>query len=168
MSGRPSSFKSEYCGQALKLCRLGATDIQLADFFDVAVSTINKWKLQHPEFSESLKQGKMLADAAVASALYSRGIGCTTQATKVFMTKDGKIVKVEYTQHYPPDTTACIFWLKNRRPDLWRDRPSEEDTTPLPTGVQLKIVSVHGQTIDPEGESYSPTIEQFEKNDYSE
>jgi transcriptional regulator with XRE-family HTH domain len=168
MPGRPSSFKPEYCDQALKLTRLGATDKDLAGFFGVSVSAINRWKLQYPEFRESLKEGKQVADAEVAESLYRRALGYSHDAVKIFLDKNSKPIIVPYTEHYPPDTVACIFWLKNRRPELWRDRPSEEDTTPLPTGVQLKIVSVHGQTIDPEGEHDSPTIEQFEKNDYRE
>ena len=57
-NGRPSKYKPEHAKAAAKLCKLGATDAQLADFFEVSVSTINLWKVQHKEFSESLKDGK--------------------------------------------------------------------------------------------------------------
>jgi hypothetical protein len=90
---------------ALHFSRLGATDKDMADAFDVSEVTLNAWKQSHPEFLKSLKEGKLLADARVSTALYTRATGYE---------KNDK--------HYPPDTTACIFWLKNRQPDKWRDK----------------------------------------------
>lgn len=120
--GRKSSFKDEYIEQSLKLSLLGATDKEMADFFGVSEQTLNTWKKKHPEFLESLKKGKAMADANVASRLYNRAIGYSCRATK-FATNEGKITdKVDYVEHYPPDTTAAIFWLKNRQPEKWRDR----------------------------------------------
>ena len=84
-AGRPSSYRAEYVEQALKLCRLGATDRELADFFDVAESTLNLWKLEHAEFSESLKRGKAEADAEVADKLFRRATGYSHEAVKIFM-----------------------------------------------------------------------------------
>lgn len=119
--GRPSKFSKQMCGQVTKLCRLGATDKELADFFEVAESTVHLWKQQHPEFSESLQKGKVLADAEVAEKLYQRAIGYTHPEEKVFC-NGGEIVRAETTRHYPPDTAAAFIWLKNRRSDSWRDR----------------------------------------------
>jgi len=120
--GRPTSYKDEYCEQAYKLCLLGVTDKNLAIFFEVVESTVNKWKLDHPEFSESLKEGKYVTDAKVAESLYKRAIGCECPDTK-FATYEGQITdEREYTKHYPPDPVAAIFWLKNRQPELWRDK----------------------------------------------
>lgn len=119
--GRPTSFKAEYVELAYKFCLLGATDEQLADFFNVAKSTINLWKQKQPKFLDALKRGKVVADANVASSLYRRGIGYSCSETKVAL-HEGKFLTVEVEKHYPPDTTACIFWLKNRQPDKWRDK----------------------------------------------
>lgn len=120
--GRKSTYKEEYANQALKLCLLGATDKELADFFGVSEQTLNKWKKDFPKFLESLKKGKSIADANVASKLYDRAIGYNCKATK-FATLEGKITdSKEYIEHYPPDTTAAIFWLKNRQPEKWRDK----------------------------------------------
>ena len=125
--GRKSEYKIEYADQALKLCLLGATDKELAEFFSVSEQTLNKWKKDYPEFLESLKKGKSIADANVASRLYNRAIGYNCKATK-FAASEGKIAdSKEYTEHYPPDTTAAIFWLKNRQPEKWRDK-KEVDT----------------------------------------
>jgi hypothetical protein len=123
--GRRSKFKPEYVEQAEKLCKLGATDAEIADFFGVAESTLNLWKKRHPEFSKSLKKGKLEADATVADRLFKRATGYSHQAEKIF-NNDGEIVRAEYIKHYPPDTTACIFWLKNRQPDKWRDKVEHE------------------------------------------
>jgi hypothetical protein len=127
MAGRPTLYREEYTEQALKLCRLGATDRELADFFDVSEQTINAWKDAHPEFLESLKAGKARADAEVADKLFRRATGYSHEAVKIFMPAGAsEPIHSSYTECYPPDTTACIFWLKNRRPDLWRDVQSRE------------------------------------------
>lgn len=125
--GRPTLFKDEYVEQARKLCLLGATDRELADFFNVAESTINLWKLKHSEFSESLKSGKEAADERVERSLFHRAIGYKHDAVKMFQA-GGAVLTEPYVEHYPPDTTAAIFWLKNRRPDQWRDRREQNIT----------------------------------------
>lgn len=119
--GRPTDFRLEFIDQAKKLCRLGATDMDLADFFEVDESTITRWKKAHPEFCTSLKEGKMLADAEVADSLYHRAKGYEHEAVKMFLV-DGQVIEHTYIERYPPDTTACIFWLKNRKPDVWREK----------------------------------------------
>lgn len=126
--GRPTRYRKEFAEQAEKLCRLGATDVELADFFGIDERTLNRWKQNHREFCQSLKEGKSQADAEVASKLFKRATGYSHSDTK-FATHEGKITDArEYTKHYPPDTIACIFWLKNRRPDLWRDKIGHEHT----------------------------------------
>lgn len=126
--GRPSSYKPEYAVQAGKLCKLGATDKEIADFFGVDERTVNRWKSEHLEFCQSLKEGKTLADAEVADRLYQRAMGYTHHAVKIAASPSGEHVSVPYVEHYAPDTTAAIFWLKNRRPDLWRDKHTQELT----------------------------------------
>lgn len=119
-AGRPSKYKPEYAEQARKLCSLGATDRDLADFFKVAESTINLWKLEHAQFSESLKLAKEQADKRVEQSLYRRALGYSHDSVHV-SNYQGDVTLTPIVEHYPPDTTACIFWLKNRQPDAWRD-----------------------------------------------
>lgn len=129
IGGRPSKFKPEMVKQAKKLSQLGATDRELADFFSVSVSTLNLWKIEHPEFAESLKLGKEAADARVERSLFQRAIGYSHDAVKIFAdVKTGAEQVIPYTEHYAPDTTAAIFWLKNRRPDEWREKVQTELT----------------------------------------
>lgn len=127
MAGRPTKYKEEYASQATKLCQLGATDSEIADFFNVDERTINNWKTAHPEFFQSLKAGKELADDRVERALYQRAIGYTHDAVKIVAdAKTGESLAVPFREHYPPDTTAAIFWLKNRKPADWRDKTEQQ------------------------------------------
>lgn len=138
---RPSKYNPDYSKQARKLCRLGATDKELADFFGVAESTLNKWKEDYPEFSESLKEGKALADAEVADKLYKRATGYEHAAVKIVANANtGQEHIVNYTERYPPDTTAAIFWLKNRRPDLWRDKTEQKIEGELAIGKITRTI----------------------------
>lgn len=125
--GRPTDYKPEYAEQAAKLCQLGATDADLADFFGVSGRTIYRWAAKHEEFSQSLKAGKDLADERVERSLYHKAVGYTFDSEKVFQFQ-GQIVRAETKEHVPPDTTAMIFWLKNRRKEQWRDRQEHELT----------------------------------------
>ena len=112
--GRPSAFKPEMCEQAYKLCLLGATDDQIADFFGLSSSIIDRWKKSNAEFAAALHAGKTEADAVIAESLFHKAKGYSHPEEKLFQ-HEGKIIRAETTKHYPPDTTACIFWLKNRQ-----------------------------------------------------
>lgn len=116
--GRPTKFKPEYIKQARKLCVLGATDKNLADFFEVSEDTINEWKKVYPLFSESLNEGKQETDARVEKALLKRAEGYKRTIER--LDKEGTPVKCE--EELPPDPTSMIFWLKNRKPKEWRDK----------------------------------------------
>lgn len=122
--GRPSSYQPEYAEQAKKLCELGATDIEIADFFEVSDRTIYRWQLKYPEFCQALKAGKDSADDRVERSLYHKATGYTFESEKVFQFQ-GEIVRASTREHVPPDTVSMIFWLKNRRPELWRDKTEQ-------------------------------------------
>jgi len=120
--GRPSKYKAEYCDLVFKYCLLGAKDEELARNFDVAVSTLNDWKLAHPEFREAINEGRHKADAEISNSLYRKALGYTHTITEEKLDKDGCVHEVKREVHVPPDTTSAIFWLKNRRKDDWRDQ----------------------------------------------
>lgn len=119
--GRPSSYKPEFAEQARKLCELGATDIEIADFFEVSDRTVYRWQLKYPEFCQALKAGKDAADERVERSLFHKATGYTFESEKIFQ-HQGEIIRAPIREHVPPDTTAMIFWLKNRRPAAWRDK----------------------------------------------
>lgn len=119
--GRPSKFKSEFITQAEKLCALGATDVEIADFFEIEVRTLYRWKNENPAFCHALKVGKTTADDRVERSLYARANGYEHDEVDIRVV-NGEIVQTPIRKYYPPDTTAGIFWLKNRRSAEWRDR----------------------------------------------
>lgn len=126
-AGRPSDYKTTYAEQARKMCEAGATDEEIATFFKVHRSTIYRWKHQFPEFCDALKIGKQIADDRVMRSLYQRAIGYRHEAVKIFMPSGAaEPVFADYIEEVAPDTTAAIFWLKNRRPDEWRDKQQHE------------------------------------------
>ena len=138
---RPTDYRQEYAEQARKLCLLGFTDKQLAVFFGVNESTINRWKDKYPEFCTSIKSGKVIADAQVSESLFKRATGI--EVTEVEVRDDGKKkVKRVTKKHIPPDPTAQIFWLKNRQPELWRDKPIVENSVQEAVPVQIVVQTV--------------------------
>ena len=130
-------YKEEYVEQARKLCALGAKEIELADFFGVAISTLYEWRNSHPEFSEAIKIAKEEADNRVERSLFERATGYSYPSVKIFQ-YEGSPVEVPYREHVPPDPTAMIFWLKNRKPKEWRDRREQEITGA--EGAPLQVI----------------------------
>lgn len=108
--------------------RDGLTDEQLAKKMGIGTRTLYEWKEKHPQISQALKKGKEVVDIQVENALLKRALGYEYTEEKVEISeKDGKKV-VQTVKHVAPDTTAQIFWLKNRRPEKWRDKPETPDT----------------------------------------
>lgn len=99
--------------------RDGLTDTQIAENIGISVRTLYRWKEKYCQICQSLKKGKEVADRQVENALFKRAIGYECEAVREEI-KDGVIVKRIVTKkHIPGDTTAQIFWLKNRKPDFW-------------------------------------------------
>lgn len=141
---RPSKYQPEYATQAAKLCALGATDSQLADFFEVAVSTISLWKVEHSEFSEALKMAKGEADSKVEQSLYRRAMGYECDEVDIRVI-DKEVIQTPIRKVYPPDTTACIFWLKNRKSGEWRDKVEQELSGTVQIGRVVREIVRPGQ-----------------------
>lgn len=124
--------------QARKLAELGATDIEIADFLQIDVATLNRWKASNADFCASIKAGKDVADERVARSLYHKAVGYSYDAVKI-MQADGAPLIVPYREHVPPSDTAAIFWLKNRRKDEWRDRVTHEGDADNPIKGALDV-----------------------------
>lgn len=138
---RPSKYKPEFAAQAAKLCALGATDVEIADFFEVDVRTIHRWKGEFDEFCHSLRSGKEVSDERVERSLFARANGYEHDEVDIRVVS-GEIVQTPIRKYYPPDTTAAIFWLKNRRPDLWRDKVEQTITGPNGGPVQVQRIEL--------------------------
>ena len=80
------------------------------------------WISKYPDISDALKRGKEVVDIEVENALLKNAVGFTETLNKVKVLNDGEIIKYEEETYYPPNTTAQIFWLKNRKPKEWRDK----------------------------------------------
>jgi hypothetical protein len=122
-TGRPSDFSPDMCEQAHNYCLLGATNDELAQFFDVSPRTIDRWIAERADFGDAVHSGRVAADARVARGLYVRAIGYdrTIERTAIVA---GELKTVTSTIHYPANVQACIFWLRNRRRQTWRDVPN--------------------------------------------
>ena len=138
--GRPSKYRPEFVEQAKKLCRLGATDLEIADFFGITVRTLFNWKNEHDDFFHALNESKTIPDERVERSLFHRAIGYEHDEVDIRVI-DHQIVKTQIRKYYPPDTTACIFWLKNRRPDIWRDKREEAAPTEGNSDNLLKAIA---------------------------
>lgn len=133
--GRPSTYQPEFARQAEFLCGQGATDNDLAEFFEVSERTLNRWKISVPEFAQAITAGKNGPDDRVQRSLFTRAMGFEyeeiqpVKLKEIIYDSDGKkkvsekerVELVPVVKRVPPDTTAAIFWLKNRRKEDWRD-----------------------------------------------
>lgn len=145
--GRPTRYKKEYVELAYNYALLGGTNEQIAKFFGVSIETLRKWMHRHKEFVAALKRGKEQADAEVSQSLFHRAKGYSHPDVKI-MQYEGKVIEVPIMKHHPPDVTACIFWLKNRQPAIWRDKQNIEHKHEFPgiqpmqwgTGAELKVL----------------------------
>ena len=105
--------------------REGLTDEQIATKIGINAATLYDWKKKFPEISESLKKGKDIVDIQVENALLKRALGYSY--TEVKIKKNGNITEITTVKkEIPPDTTAQIYWLNNRRPERWRGKQKEE------------------------------------------
>lgn len=142
-SGAPEKYDPKYNEQARKLCLMGYTDKQLADFFEVCEKTLNNWKKKYPDFLQSLKAGKEFADMEVTASLYQRAVGYSHTETKVF-NNQGEIVTHDVTKVYPPDPLSIKYWLNNRQPERWREKVESDSVTDIEVGkIQIEVVGAN-------------------------
>lgn len=159
--GRPTLYKPEFVRQAAKLSRMGATLVDLANFFEVNIVTIHRWMTTIPEFCNAIRLAKEEANSRVERSLYEKAMGYSFDAEKIFCNKNGKIVRAPYREHVPPSDTAMIFWLKNRRPDLWRDR--QDINHAGQDGAPLQIANIQVVIVDPKKEDQALIEGDYER-----
>jgi len=132
--GRPLLYRPEFAAQAHQHCLMGATNADLADIFGVTSRTIVNWMTEFPDFAAAVRDGRVVADGRVARGLYERAIGCerTSRQTTLSNGVEKTIIR---EVHYPPDTRACIFWLRNRQPQSWGDRKPDTAASSLDLAI---------------------------------
>jgi hypothetical protein len=109
----------------------------------VARSTIDLWIATHPEFAEAVQQGRDVADATAVESLFTRVTGYNHQAEKVFLHR-GETRTASYTAHVPPETRACMFWLRNRRPEDWQ---AKAEAAPEVTDDMVALLDAAGESM---------------------
>lgn len=111
--------------------RDGLIDEQIAKNIGISRSTLSVWKTKYPDISDALKRGKEVVDRQVENALLKRALGYEYKEIKEKEEYGAITEKTTTIKQVIPDTTAQIFWLKNRKPDKWRDKPEYEDHTAI-------------------------------------
>lgn len=116
----------------------GLTDEQIAENMGIGVRTLYRWKNENCQFRQALKKGKDAADREIENALFKRAKGYDVTETRTKEKNGEAVERTTITRHIPGDTTAQIFWLKNRKPAQWRDSVAN-DANEINTGRNQTI-----------------------------
>ena len=108
--------------------RNGLIEKDICHNLGIGTTTLKDYKNRYPSLASALKKGKEVADVLVENALYKRATGYTVTLNKQKVTKDGDVLDITEEVYVAPDTTAQIFWLKNRKPLEWRDKREIDKT----------------------------------------
>lgn len=119
--GAKSGFNALIQSRIASLAHEGKTVEQIADIIGVSKRTIYNWMGAHQDLLHAMRAGRQTADELVEASLFSRAVGYSHPETKLFQC-DGSILSEKVERHYPPDTTAAMFWLRNRQPARWREK----------------------------------------------
>lgn len=120
-SHRPSKYDDHFLNVIRKLFAEGKTQEEVATYLGVHVNTLKNWKNKHAHLLSTIKDSKDLADDMVEAALFTRAVGFSKASIKIF-SYEGNAFEHEYVEQVPADPQAAIFWLKNRRPEIWKDK----------------------------------------------
>jgi hypothetical protein len=118
--GRPSKKGTINLTALAVLAAEGKTNLELAQAFNISLASLKNYK-KDKKFLAAIKKGKEDADKKVEVALFKRATGYDHEDVDIKVIQN-RIVKTKLIKHYPPDATSMIFWLKNRRPDEWREK----------------------------------------------
>lgn len=121
MVGRPKTWDPKFVAIAKKMTELGAQKFEVAEALGVDPRTLSRWETAYPEFCQALKVGTQQATDRVEASLFRKAVGFEYLSEKVFC-NEGIVTRATVREIVHPDNTAAIFWLKNKRPEVWRDR----------------------------------------------
>lgn len=138
--GAPSKYEKTIPNlrQIEKMAEKGFTNMEFADALGIAHSTFDNYLSQHDDLMGAVKRGRDKADKLVEQSLFQRAIGYKHKAVKI-MQFQGDPVKVDYVEHYPPDTMAGMYWLNNRKHREWKQKQTVEtvDGANKPLSIQV-------------------------------
>jgi len=143
-AGRKTKYHEDFPLLAQDYARRGMIDKEICKKLGISQESFYLYLRTYPEFAEALKEGKKPVDVEVENALLKRAKGFSYEEVHAeFRAKDAKdkkakpIVVKKITKMVVPDTTACIFFLKNRRPGLWKDRHNFD----VSGNLNLKVIT---------------------------
>ena len=140
--GRPTKFSEKLARQIISLAEKGCTEKEIAEECGICLATLKNWKSDIPGFLAAVRAAKDVADELVEAALFHRAVGYQHPAVKFFYdSESGEVTLQSYTEHYPPDTGACKFWLSNRKPKRWRDKQVTEHQGEIKTSTNFTIIN---------------------------
>lgn len=138
-AGRPLKYdKKMHPTQATALCMLGYTNEQIAEFFGVKERIFYYWKKKYPEFLQALSAGREKASMKVIAGLFKRASGHSYDEVKKEYEGDDLIKKTVTQKYYPPETKAAALWLKNKYPELWKEKQEIEGSMNMKVGEITK------------------------------
>ncbi len=152
-AGRPTKFNQSLGEKIAQLARDGKTIEQIAEIIGVSKRTLYNWQGNHSELMHAVKEARQVADELVEASLFSRAVGYSHPAVKIFC-QDGVVTEVPYIEYYPPSEAAATFWLKNRQPEKWREKqPGEDDKTITHKGkIEIERVDIEDRIRQLRGE----------------
>lgn len=123
--GAPTKFTDSAAHTAVSMFRVGATDQEVCDALGINIHTISNWRKRWPWFMTATKEAQEIANTRVSQSMFRKAVGYTVTEKQAIKIKVGpqeeRVEIVEVERHVPPDTTAQIFWLKNRDKENWAD-----------------------------------------------
>lgn len=126
------------------MTREGLTNEEVASRIGIGTRTLYSWMSAHPEIAEAIKKGREPADIRVEDSLYKRALGYYYTETMVTEMPDGSVIKRTTTKHMPGNVAAMIYWLKNRKPSVWRDR--RDDIPNDGDGMECGVIILPART----------------------
>ena len=143
-TNKPTQWNEDRVRQVHELALLGATDEEIARVMGVNINTINLWKRTHPEFLQSMNDGKLMADAKMAASLYKKGTGFWTTEMHVCMYR-GEVIQTPVAKYYPPDSWAAARWLAIRQRTRWSEVTKIETTS---TNININSFDFSGLSLE--------------------
>jgi hypothetical protein len=160
--GEQTCYRPEYAVIAFRFMLLGSTMDNLAALLGVCKQTLYTWEKAYPDFSAALAGGREAADTAVAARLYQRAMGYTHEAEEIKVV-EGRIERVTVTKHYPPDPHCAMFWLKNRQPEMWKDKVEVVEKPTIALVDKEKMDEVYDKVLQQAAETQERMLSRAER-----
>jgi hypothetical protein len=160
--GEQTCYRPEYAVIAFRFMLLGSTMDNLAALLGVCKQTLYTWEKAYPDFSAALAGGREAADTAVAARLYQRAMGYTHEAEEIKVV-EGRIERVTVTKHYPPDPHCAMFWLKNRQPEMWKDKVEVVEKPTIALVDKEKMDEVYDKVLQQAAETHERMLNRAER-----